>query len=340
MKKKLLVFLAAFLLLGLGGCMRDGGGAQGVYQEAGAFYELSADDLVKEALRRFDALEGWSFSVATSLDCEFMGNGPNAVYQASGALIKADLTTHGSVSYRPDSAEHPTELYTRMTEDGGEELLEYAMHIYRRTQEDGAWEWTFGRTRMHGDAAEGEQLPSPSAGFGFVQRLSVQRGADLLYFADNVGRALSAGRDFRRMENGSVNGRRAVRFEGTVSGEALVQLLGCTQLAGCFYMLEADDAPIREGMPISLWIDAETVLPLRIELDAAELMQRELREPALQMRLLHLSDPEKLEEQAKYWDSVAGYRQGSQRIDLTPELPVIGIPAEIDAGMRAAKTSE
>ena len=339
MRRRIVLLVAAALLLGLlSGCKQDGGGAPGVYQEAEAFYKLSADDLVAEAIRRFDALEGWSFSVATTMDSGFFyGNEPQVAYQATGALIKASLTTHGSVSYRPAIEEYPTEVYTRSGVDGEEELLEFAMHLYSKRDEVGEWNWMFGKNSLLSEATEDDLLPSPQAGYGFVQRLPVHaRGRDILYFADNIGRAFSAGRDFHRMESGSVNGRRAVRFEGTVSGEALEHLLGYTGLAGNFFV-EADDAPSREGMPISLWIDAETVLPLRIELDATELMQREIQEPALKARMMHETDPDKLEKLTEYWDTIAVYLQGSQRIDITPELPVIEIPAEIDAGMRDAE---
>ena len=351
--KKVVSFLLICLMAAglLSGCKHDGGGTPGTVQEAKAFYDLAPDDLVAEALRRFDALESWSYQYDTTVDYSFFGKGPNVVLLSSGDFARQPLTMHGSFSVRPEEAQSPTEYYIREVDASDSTVLEFAM---RRSVPSGTTadaddpDWLFGKWSKRDPSSDprlSQEPPLPSAWLGkdLVRPYDNRTGTELLAAADNIWRFLAAGEHFQREDRETVNGRLAVRFSGTVSGEALYHLLNYSGVlgSGVFY-LHRDDTPVQAGIPITLWIDADTVLPLRIEADFSDLMKQELNVTSVREECIHalLSMPgetRSLEEMLAQWDAQVRYSHGSVRIDLKPEPCEIVIPEKLSAGMTAGK---
>ena len=139
-----------------------------------------------------------------------------------------------------------------------------------------------------------------------------------------------------------MNGRLAVRFSGTVSGEALNHLLYNSGILGSWFLLRWDDPPVQAGIPITLWIDADTVLPLRIEADFSDLMKQELNITSVRENCIHVllswpGETRSLEEMLAQWDGQVRYSHGSVRIDLKPEPCEIVIPEPLSSHMTAGK---
>lgn len=350
--KRIISFILIFLMAAglLSGCKRDGGGAPGTVQEAKAFYDLAPDDLIAEALRRFDALESWSYQYNTSVDYSFFGKGPNALLLSSGAFAKQPLTMHGSYSVRPEEAQSQTEYYLREVDTSDNPVLEFA--LYRSvpsstTADADDPDWMFGKQAKMDPSSDPRlsgSFPLPSAwlGKGLSIPYAGRPGTELLEVADTIWRFLSAGEHFQREDRETVNGRLAVRFSGTVSGEALNHLLDNSGILGSWFHLRWDDPPVQAGIPITLWIDVDTVLPLRIELDCSDLMQQELafapiRERNIRQLQMMPGDNPSSEELLAQWDEQVRFSHGSVRIDLKPEPCEIVIPEALSSRMTAGK---
>lgn len=342
MKRYLSMILVCLLLAGLlSGCKHDGGGAPGTVQEAKAFYDLAPDDLVAEALRRFDALDSWSYTYDTALDYQIFDEGPKTVLKSSGEFNKQPMTMHGRFSSRPEEEETPLEYYILEKNYPVKTVLQIARHAYARVNlrsEEKEWKWSYGKKDKRDPSDPNlsmiEPIPSARWGKGLIYPYGGGVGTELLNIADNIWRFLSAGENYKREDRETVNGRLAVRFQGTVSGEALYHLLSA---AGCFgnqLMLREEDAPIQAGLPIQIWVDVETVLPLRIELDFTGLMQEELATDSFReynCRLLSQlpGEARSYEELLAQWDEKVSFHHGSVQIDLTPEPVEIVIPEDV-----------
>lgn len=340
--KKIVSFLLICLLLAglMSGCKHDGGGSDTV-QEAKAFYDLAPDDLVAEALRRFDALDSWSYVYDTSLDYAVFDQGPGICLDSSGEFVRQPLAMHGSFSDKPAEAQNPTEYYIREVEYPAKTVMEFAMNRYAKvsgTEDQYEWNWYYGKQDKL-DASDPNismvgPVPSTHWGKGLIYPYGLTTGTVLLTIADNTWRFLSAGESFAREDREMVNDRLAVRFQGTVSGKALYHLLN---QAGCFgnqFMLREEDAPVQAGLPIQIWIDVETVLPLRIKLDFTGLMQEELatdsfREYTCRMLSQLPGEARSYEELLAQWDEKVSFHHGSVQIDLTPEPVEIVIPEDV-----------
>lgn len=70
-----------------------------------------------------------------------------------------------------------------------------------------------------------------------------------------------------------LDGVRAYRYDGSISGSQLNEVMDMTGMEEMLYaMTDAQTGPFEGSMPISIWLEAETFRPLRYDMDMSELM--------------------------------------------------------------------
>lgn len=327
MKRILSLLLAALLLASLSGCLYDGPPAPGVEAEAGAFYNLAPDDLVAEALRRFDALKSWSWRYTTQADCECFDIDQD-VWNGTGETDKSgNLLMHGSLVCWQGM--EPQEFYNQVS-DG---TITWAN--YQHSTRTGDPAWAYGCKAADGETPEGS-LPSPRWGYGLCAAHRTGMGY-LLNVYDNIGRLLTAGTDFRRGEKETVNGRSAVCFTGTVSGEALVFILG--HAARIWIDAKEEDAPVQQGVPIRIWIDSQDVVPLRIEMDFTDFVRQEAelkKESIVRSAAMKPNFTMDVDEALAAWDETVHIDCVKLTVEIDPTPVTINVPDEIAQGMADA----
>lgn len=92
-------------------------------------------------------------------------------------------------------------------------------------------------------------------------------------------RYLAGGADYKEAGSETVEGRDAVRYVGSVSGEALVTLLDETGLLSSISAMSADQqAKIKENLAklpplsVTVWVEQDSGFPVRFEMDMTRLM--------------------------------------------------------------------
>lgn len=308
--------------------------------EAEPFAGIPDDKVISDAVTAFLALNSWSFRYDTQLEFAYDGYEwfyPKYRLKTEGELIWLPETViHGIYTYNLHLAPDPIECYLRQSDAEVEGRLLEAR--YYRSPRTGEFGWVYG-PRDKQPEFQTPPLSMPSARWGYGYGSAYYASDIMLAVVDNIGRALTAGEGYARQKTGEQNGRAAVCFEGKVSGENLVYLLENYCIQGEF-CLDEDDQPIRDGVAIRIWIDAERCLPLRFELDFTDLMQQELaleknRENTIAAVLSKpgLSDIDPTEMLAQ-WDDRFSFDIAIVTIDLTPEPCEITIPEDVAKEMQ------
>ena len=296
--------------------------------EAPEFSTLPGDELVAQSLARFDALQAWSFRIQSDIEWR-VGTQESGPFYAEGEISFSPLVCHAKYILGAVPADgQENEDYTRASEDG--DRLEVYYNQVSSRDSVRRWNQLFAPLgRLPNDfSALGLKY-----GYGFTDTYLIGNKSGSASLADFIYSWLHCGSGYTRRAAVTVNGRPAVCFFGKCQGEDLANLRKPSALSPFFpnpsdNMAYYTDPIWSSQIPLKLWIDAETLLPLRMELDFTKFGKwgiENCSSAVFQSLLQNTSDLSPDEIYAQY-GSLVYYNRGVLTLDLFPSTGPVAFP--------------
>lgn len=296
--------------------------------EAPEFSTLPGDELVAQSLARFDALQAWSFRIQSDIEWR-VGTQESGPFYAEGEISFSPLVCHAKYILGTVPADgQENEDYTRASEDG--DRLEVYYNQVSSRDSVRRWNQLFAPLgRLPNDfSALGLKY-----GYGFTDTYLIGNKSGSASLADFIYSWLHCGSGYTRRAAVTVNGRPAVCFFGKCQGEDLANLRKPSALSPFFpnpsdNMAYYTDPIWSSQIPLKLWIDAETLLPLRMELDFTKFGKWGLENcsPAVFQSLLQNSSGLSPDEIYTQYGSLVYYNRGVLTLDLFPSTGPVAFP--------------
>lgn len=143
---------------------------------------------------------------------------------------------------------------------------------------------------------------------------------------------LTGGTEFTETETSQVNGKNAVCYTGSYTGETMGWL--SEELYFPLTFLVPDHPLLSHKVQVQMWVDSTTGLPLRVEADFTELEKEIWNIPSFQDYVIrqHVASPSStltIEEALEKADSLLDFHEISFRLDLEPQSQRIQLPVEL-----------
>lgn len=253
--------LAAVLSLAMILCLLTACGAGGGGEKSAT--DMTPEEVLAAASQNMDSLESMSYDM--DMDMGFAIAIPSVEVDE-----KLDISSKSEADY----IKEPMKMKMTMNMDMGTgEAMDMLMYLVQDgdtyitytglENEDGSFDWT--RQEM-------SDLPDMS-----------QYKAE-----DTMKLYLSSGEGFKENGTEEVNGVEAVRYDGVIKGEAMQEVMdssGMTEQLAAMNLGGDEELFKNAGdLPISIWIDREQLLPVKYEMDMADIMQY-IMEKALAQQL-------------------------------------------------------
>ena len=208
----------------------------------------SVEDMVAEAIKNTENVTSMDSQLTMDMGISVMG-------------ITVNMSVEGNITYFAD----PLKMKMDMGIDGMGENVKTEMYVQQKdgmyeiyTQTDGSWNYETV------DEAEFE-----------AQMGQFQSQANMNLF-------LQSAKDFKLNGEEDINGSKAVKVEGVISGEELKKVIK-ESLASM--QSATDSGSLGEGitdqmfenlgdMPITIWIDMATMYPVKYDLDMSDILNK------------------------------------------------------------------
>lgn len=234
MKKWLALGLVLIMMVSMVGC--GGGGDKG----------KSTEDVMKTAQEELAKVKSMKYDMSMDMNMS-----------AGGQTIESKTT--GEVSYNADPLAMQMSMTMDMGAQGKMDMLMYAAKegddfVMYMSPDNGA---NWGKQVM-ADAAQLEQYNAQDS---------------MSLYLDSIDSFKEAGTE-------QINGSDAVRYDGVISNDAMNEVMeasGAAQQLTQYGITEEQAAEMYKDLgelPISIWIDKESSLPVKYEMDMTAMMQK------------------------------------------------------------------
>lgn len=234
MKKNVLTLTAALaLVLALAAC--DGNPPGG-----------SAEDVIKQAQENMAGVTSMRYTM--TMDMEMTAEGEDV-----------NITTDLTADYIVDPMAMKMDMVMDLGEMGSMTTTSYAV------KEDSEYVLYTGM-----DYGDGQMtwIKQTLGGLADLEQYNAQANLDLY---------LKSAESFKENGTETINGSAATRYDGVISKEALEEVLASSGMMDYLDQMGMDETSAMlqnmDDLPISIWVDDESLLPVKYEMDMSAMMQ-------------------------------------------------------------------
>lgn len=237
LKKLLALCVIAAMVLSITAC-GDGGDSKGG--------DPSSDNIMEKAAAAMESVKNYNLTMDMEMNMSAQGQTIETLTKAEGSCIADPLLM--KLNMTMDMGQIGAMDMIMFAEKDGENYVTYM-------SEDNGTTWI----KQITDSEEGSQ----------IKQYDVRDSMDLY---------LESVENFKENGTETINGSEAVRYDGVISKDAIDEVMAATgadqQLESLGLSEDAADMYKDLGeLPVSIWIDKETSLPVKCDMDMTEIMQ-------------------------------------------------------------------